>query len=129
MCGRVGRPGWVLIWLGSLITVEEDSVHEHVWESLYSMNIAPCLLQKAGQQKLAAMHKVSSFRRGILDKEWEHKRLKMEIQNQEEQLHNLESTKVSSISKLCYTVYLEDQIPHLYQHEWDTPLGTEHCIY
>ncbi|KAJ9595407.1 hypothetical protein L9F63_013391, partial [Diploptera punctata] len=53
------------------------------------------LVRKAGKKKLAAMYRLGNFRRGILVKEWEHKKLKMEIQDLQDHLHNLENIKVT----------------------------------
>nr|CAD7395212.1 unnamed protein product [Timema cristinae] len=48
---------------------------------------------KAGQRKLRTMHETTNFRRGILCKEWEHKKLRMEIEDLKEHLHTLEGIK------------------------------------
>ncbi|KAJ4435776.1 hypothetical protein ANN_18395, partial [Periplaneta americana] len=53
------------------------------------------LVKNAGNKKLAAMHKATNFHRVILVKEWQHKKLKMEIEDLQEHLHNLESIKVT----------------------------------
>ncbi|CAG2056440.1 unnamed protein product, partial [Timema podura] len=52
-------------------------------------------IKKAGQRKLRTMHETTNFRRGILCKEWEHKKLRMEIEDLKEHLHTLEGIKVT----------------------------------
>jgi hypothetical protein len=50
--------------------------------------------QKAGNQKLAAMQRATNLHRSIIIKEWEHKKLKMEIEDLQDHLLNLQSMKV-----------------------------------
>jgi len=50
--------------------------------------------QKAGNQKLAAMQRATNLHRSIIIKEWEHKKLKMEIEDLQDHLINLQSMKV-----------------------------------
>jgi hypothetical protein len=50
--------------------------------------------QKAGNQKLAAMQRAINLHRSIIIKEWEHKKLKMEIEDLRDHLTNLQSMKV-----------------------------------
>ena len=49
----------------------------------------------AGEHKIRAMYHTTGFRRGILFKEWEHKCMKMTIQDLEEDLHTLEGVLVT----------------------------------
>lgn len=50
--------------------------------------------QKAGNQKLAAMQRATNLHQSIIIKEWEHKKLKMEIEDLQDHLTNLQSMKV-----------------------------------
>jgi len=50
--------------------------------------------QKAGNQKLAAMQRATNLHRSIIIKEWEHKKLKTEIEDLQDHLINLQSMKV-----------------------------------
>jgi hypothetical protein len=43
------------------------------------------------------MHRATNLHRGILVKEWEHKKLRLEIEDLQDHLHNLESVKVETI--------------------------------
>ena len=46
-------------------------------------------------QKIKAMQKAANFRKGIIFKEWEHKKLRMEIEDLESKLATVEKIKVT----------------------------------
>lgn len=50
--------------------------------------------QMVGNQKLAAMQRATNLHRSIIIQEWEHKKLKMEIEDLQDHLINLQSMKV-----------------------------------
>ncbi|PNF14086.1 hypothetical protein B7P43_G01047 [Cryptotermes secundus] len=66
------------------------------------------MIKKAGNQKLAAMHRANNFHQGILIKEWEHKMLRMEIEALQDHLHNLQSIKVTRDIQLFLNRQAED---------------------
>ncbi|KAK6635255.1 hypothetical protein RUM44_000506 [Polyplax serrata] len=51
-------------------------------------------IQRMGQQKIKAMQKAANFRKGIIYKEWEHKKLRMEIEDLKSQLDTVEKLQV-----------------------------------
>jgi len=59
--------------------------------------------QMAGNQKLAAMQRATNLHRSIIIKEWENKKLKMEIGDLQDHLITLQSMKVEV--KALLTVY------------------------
>lgn len=50
--------------------------------------------QKAGNQKLAAMQRATNLHRSIIINEWEHKKLKMVIEDLQDHLIHLQTMKV-----------------------------------
>ncbi|XP_012281681.1 uncharacterized protein LOC105700427 [Orussus abietinus] len=53
------------------------------------------VILNAGNQKLVAMNRTINFRRGILFKEWEHRCLKMKIEDLQEELHCVRNVVVT----------------------------------
>lgn len=53
------------------------------------------IIIKVGKKKIKAMEDVMKFKRGILSKEWEHKRLQMRITDLKDTLHYIHSMKVT----------------------------------
>lgn len=51
-------------------------------------------MQKAGQKKLKTMEHAAVFRRKIIFKEWEHKMMRLKIEEKIEQIRLIEKTKV-----------------------------------
>lgn len=49
-----------------------------------------------GMQKIKSMQKAANFRKGIIYKEWEHKKLRMEIEDLKNQLETVEKLQVKS---------------------------------
>lgn len=47
-----------------------------------------------GLQKIKAMQKAANFRKGIIYKEWEHKKLRMEIEDLKNKLYTVEKLQV-----------------------------------
>lgn len=56
--------------------------------------LACSILQAAGHKKLRAMQAACNFRRGIIFQEWEHQKVRMHIEDKEEELKTIESVKV-----------------------------------
>ncbi|KAE8749512.1 hypothetical protein FOCC_FOCC003778 [Frankliniella occidentalis] len=53
------------------------------------------IIKEAGHKKLKAMRAACNFRRGIVFQEWEHQKVRMHIEDKEEELKAIESVKVS----------------------------------
>ncbi|XP_075222313.1 cilia- and flagella-associated protein 43 isoform X2 [Lycorma delicatula] len=58
------------------------------------------LVKDAGRKKIEAMYACADFHRIIILKEWEHKKLRMEIDDLKTKMHLIESTKVTSDVKI-----------------------------
>ena len=57
-----------------------------------------------GLQKIKAMRKAANFRKGIIYNEWEHKKLKMEIEDLKDKLETVQKFKVFT-KKYKYKYY------------------------
>ena len=63
-----------------------------------------CLVfQAAGQKKLRAMKAACSFRRGIVFQEWEHQKVRMQIEDKDNELKTIESVKVWLAADVIYS--------------------------
>lgn len=62
--------------------------------------------QSFGDKKLKALYQTMGFRRKILAKEWEHKRMRMLIQDLEEKLVDVKHVRVSTfrLEKVFITI-------------------------
>lgn len=52
------------------------------------------IFQEAGHEKLRAMRAACKFRRSIVFQEWEHQKVRMHIEDKEDELKTIESVKV-----------------------------------
>nr|CAD7415819.1 unnamed protein product [Timema poppensis] len=75
-------------------SIDEYQLKLYQTNIMFLQQIIAAVIIKAGERKLRTMHETTNFRRGILCKEWEHKKLRMEIEDLKEHLHTLEGIKV-----------------------------------